>query len=87
MDLSTIFCPRLPEEIYFYFKFDSESLQVTFLVDFSISKTHSLLKLIITATELRQRPKFDAFHKELFCTLASSKNLVLKVVTVVVGNN
>ena len=38
MNLSTIFCPRLSEEIYFYFKFDSESLQITFLVDFSISK-------------------------------------------------
>ena len=35
------------------------------------------------ATELYQMPKFDIFQKTLFCTLATSTNLVLITVPVV----
>ena len=48
-------------------------------------KTHSLLRLIFRATGLRQKFKFDTFQKGLYNTLASSTNLVLKVVPIVTG--
>lgn len=51
-------------------------LDFTFLQVFS--KTHSLLKLIFRVTELQQRRKFCSFQKAIFCSLASSNNLVLK---------
>ena len=41
--------------------------------------------LIFRASELPQRPKFDIFQEALFCTLASSTNLVLTVVPVEAG--
>ena len=47
--------------------------------------THSLLKLILRATELWQRPKLDLFQKALFWTLVSSTNLVLKAVPIAAG--
>ena len=39
-------------------------------------------KLVFIATELRQRSKTDIFQKALFCTLASSINMALKVIQI-----
>ena len=36
--------------------------------------------------ELRQSPKFDIFQEVLFCTLASSINLILKAVPIKTGH-
>ena len=49
-----------------------------FLIYFSISKYLFL--------QLPQNPNFEVFEKKLFCTLASSTNLILKVVPVEAGN-
>ena len=43
---------------------------------------NSVLKLIVKATELEKRPKFDIFKGALFCTLKSSTTLVLNVVLI-----
>ena len=43
---------------------------------------NSVLKLIVKATELEKRAKFDIFKGALFCTLKSSTTLVLNVVLI-----
>lgn len=43
------------------------------------------LKLIFRATELSENLKFDISQKVLFCTLASSSNLVLNIVEIATG--
>lgn len=43
------------------------------------------LKLIFRATELSEKLKFDISQKVLFCTLASSSNLVLNIVEIATG--
>lgn len=53
-----------------------------FSIDFSISKTHLLNKLLFEAIELQQRPKWDMFQKALFCTLALQKNLLLNAISI-----
>ena len=50
----------------------------TFLIYFSISK--------YLFPQLPQKPNFEIFEKELFCTLASSTILILTVVPVEAGN-
>ena len=42
-------------------------------------KNNLFFKLIFRTSELPQRPKFDIFLEVLFCTSASSTNLVPKV--------
>ena len=50
----------------------------TFLIYFSISK--------YLFPQFPQKPNFEIFVKKLFCTLASSTNVILKVVQVEAGN-
>ena len=76
-NLSRIFFPRLFEETYFHLTLDPDPLNLYSLQILVVRKTHLHLKLIFRATELQQRPEFDIFREELFCTLASSTNLVL----------
>ena len=74
MGLSTIFCPRLSEEIYFHF------LPFRYILVFQ--KTHSLFQLIFRDSEVPQILKINTFQEALFYTLASSTNLTLKVVPI-----
>ena len=76
-NLSGIFFPRLFEETHFHLTLDPDPLNLYSLQILVVRKTHLHLKLIFRATELQQRPEFDIFREELFCTLASSTNLVL----------
>ena len=48
-------------------------------------KNHLVLKLVLTATELWERSKFDIYQKPLFCTSASNTNFVLKAVPTAAG--
>ena len=52
-------------------------LEFIFSADFSSSEDPFVLKINFQGTELQQRSEFDIFWEELFCTLASSTNLVL----------
>ena len=72
------------EKTHCYFQLSSDSMKFLFCVDFSVWKD-SLLKLIFEATELYQRPQFSMFQRLLFCILASSTNLVLKLVLIEAG--
>ena len=76
VNLSTTFYSKLSEKI-FSFLIQPRSLKLTFHVNFSISKDTFAIKIWVAASESQQKPKFDIFHKELFCTLASSVDLVL----------
>ena len=46
---------------------------------------HSLLKLMFRASGLAQRSNFDIFQEAVFCTLASSTNLVVRIIPVEPG--
>ena len=45
------------------------------------------LKLRFRATEFSEKLKFDIYQKVLFCTLASSSNLVLNIVEIAAGKH
>ena len=55
------------------------NLQFQYILVFQ--RTHSLFR----ACELPERPDFDIFQEALFCTLASSANLVLNVFPIKAG--
>ena len=82
LNLSTTFCTIMSGEAHHHFQLGPDDLNLHFLRILVLQKTHFLLKLIFRATELYQRTKFDTFEKVLFCTLASSANLVLNTVPI-----
>ena len=82
LNLSTTFCTIMSGEAHYHFQLGPDDLNLHFLWILVLQKTHFLLKLIFRATELYQRTKFDTFEKALFCTLASSANLVLNTVPI-----
>ena len=82
LNLSTTFCTIMSGEAHHHFQLGPDDLNLHFLWILVLQKTHFLLKLIFRATELYQRTKFDTFEKALFCTLASSANLVLNTVPI-----
>ena len=81
MNLSTILGLILFEEIDFHFYFGPDLSILFFLKILVFQKTYSLFKLIFRAMELQQ-PKHNIFQKALFCTLASSRKLVLNAVLI-----
>ena len=60
-------------------------MEFTFFIFFSISKTHSLFKFLSRANALLQGSTLDIFQEVLFRILATSRNLVVKVVPVKIG--
>lgn len=86
MNLSAIVCPILLEKKHFHFYLGVDLLEFTFSLDLEFSKTHLLLKLILRATELRQKFNFATDQKIKFFNLASSTNLVVKAVLLQQGS-
>ena len=66
VDFSTIFCPRLSEEIYFYLQLSPDPMELIFLI-----QTHSLLKLIFKQAGCH-KDLHQIFQQALFCILVSS---------------
>ena len=56
-----------------------------FSVDFNVWKDSFALQIKFRVIEIRQRPEFDMFQEALSSILALSTNLVLKFVSVAVG--
>ena len=82
MNLSTILGLILFEETDFHFYFGPDLLILFFFLKILVfQKTHSLFKLIFRAMELQQTTH-NIFQKALFCTLASSRKLVLNAVLI-----
>ena len=77
VDFSTIFCPRLFKETYFYLQFSPNPTELIFFI-----QTYSLLKLIFKESEMPQRPTLDIFQHALLYTLASSTNMVPNIVQI-----
>ena len=84
-NVPTKICLELSEESHFHYRLVPDTIEFTFLYILVLQKTHLLLKLIFTGTELRQRHKFDTFQKALFFTLVSSTNLDLQTVAIAAG--
>ena len=70
-------CQNVSENIFWFLA------QPKFICNLVLQKSHSLLKLIFTASDLRQRSKL--YWKPLFCTVASCKNLLLKTIPSAAG--
>ena len=83
--LSTIFYPRLSEEIEFHFKLGPDPLILHFLKNLEFQKTHLPFKVIFRATQLQQRPKCGIFQKALLFTLVSITNSGLNAVPIAAG--
>ena len=57
-------------------------IESLFLIYLAFQITNLLFKLIFRANDLPQKSKFDIFQEALFCSLVSSRNLVLKIVPI-----
>ena len=69
VSFSTTFRPRLSWGNTFSFLTWSRPLDFTFPGGFSILKDPFPLRMILSVTQLQQRPKYDIFQRPIFCIL------------------
>ena len=69
LDLSTILCPRFSDETYFYLYFNPDSIELTFLIYFRISKDSFALLSHIFGDWVATRPTIHIFQQAIFRTL------------------
>ena len=72
----------MSKKTYFQILLSPDHMEFNFSVNICISKVSFALKthIMFRATELRQRIKFGIFRKQLFCTFASTRNLLPEAV-------